>query len=748
MSKAILGGIELGAAVGMGALAFFDPAVLATGAYEKIMAGLVVSGISMEAGAIASALTANRGMGVTTRQPAANRQLIYGEQRVGGVQIYQSTTGSEKDQYNFVIVLAGHPCNSIVNLYLDGRQVFWDTSSLGNQTVNGVNFGGNADGTTRVGPDGSHYNFGGLVYCEARYGTQATNDYITGLTANDPNWAPTAAGIPSVAGCTYVYLKVEYDSTMFPQVPEIRFTVQGKNTIYDPRTDTTGYSQNWALIVADVLCDPEFGFGFDMNTDINQAQLIAAANICDEQVTLAAGGTESRYTCNGHTDTATEPGDLLSSIMPAAGGRLSYVAGEIYIWPAAWQGVSYSFDQTYLLATPSFKQKSFREMCNTVRGTYIAPVYPYAVAGNLYDQNGFFEGQIQNNYGYAWQPTDYPEFQEDSAHGYATNQWLVQDGGNPLVTNVSYNYVISAATAQRLAKIYLRRSRQRITTTLHMTLAAYQLQPNDVMQLTYPTLGWTNKIFEVTGMRLITANQDGSSDDPPYTYVEVDVQETDPTIYDWTPATDELSPSTDLPFGAVQVNSAAPGAPTNAVLTDSAATAVVGADGVTRPRISVSWTAPIGGNPTQVQVQYQVVGGSWMDAATVDVGNTAAYIDSVVAGQTYNVQLRSIKSRTGAVSTWTAAGTHTVSPVYSQITSLGLAPGVLPNFADGVIPAKQSATVYTLPQAPNPASSLQLFQESSGGATMMTSGFSLSGSTITLSAALAAGVTLLCNYRY
>ena len=137
-----------------------------------------------------------------------------------------------------------------------------------------------------------------------------------------------------------------------------------------------------------------------------------------------------------------------------------------------------------------------------------------------------------------------------------------------------------------------------------------------------------------------------------------------------------------------------------------------------------------------------------MDAATVDVGNTAAYIDGVVAGQTYNVQLRSIKSRTGAVSAWTAAGTHTVSPVYSQISSLGLAPGTVPNFADGVVPSKQSATVYTLPQVPNPASSLQLFQESSGGATMMTSGFTLSGSTITLSAALAAGVTLLRNYRY
>jgi len=70
----------------------------------------------MEAGAIASALTSQRGMNITTRQLVAYRQVIYGQQRVGGVPIYVSTTGN--DRYNYVIVIAGHEVYNIENLTL------------------------------------------------------------------------------------------------------------------------------------------------------------------------------------------------------------------------------------------------------------------------------------------------------------------------------------------------------------------------------------------------------------------------------------------------------------------------------------------------------------------------------------------------------------------------------------------------------------------------------------------------------
>jgi len=77
---------------------------------------------------------------------------------------------------NYIIAIAGHQIDSIVNLYLDGRQVFWHGSGVRYCVRNGVGFGGIADGNNHTGPDGTQYNFGGTghsgIYCEARLATR------------------------------------------------------------------------------------------------------------------------------------------------------------------------------------------------------------------------------------------------------------------------------------------------------------------------------------------------------------------------------------------------------------------------------------------------------------------------------------------------------------------------------------------------------------------------------------------------
>ena len=123
MSKAIEGAALIGGVIAAEVLtAMFDPALTVNPAFQKLMFGIAMSGVSMEVGAIASALTSNRGESITTiKQAAAFRQIIYGQQRVGGVLIYRSSTGGTHNQLNQVIVLAGHRCHSIQNIYLDGR---------------------------------------------------------------------------------------------------------------------------------------------------------------------------------------------------------------------------------------------------------------------------------------------------------------------------------------------------------------------------------------------------------------------------------------------------------------------------------------------------------------------------------------------------------------------------------------------------------------------------------------------------
>jgi len=648
MPKAIVGAAEIAGAITLYALggATFG---LSAGAAYALMASLAVGGVSMEAGAIADALTQNRGMGITTRQPAAFRQIIIGEQRVGGVIIYMSTTGSHYDQYNFVIVIAGHVCDSILNLYLDGRQVHWEGSGVGwAEGPGGNGFGGNAGGGNFTGPDGRQYNFDSLVYCEARYGTQADGDVIGGLTANDPNWAADSDGSPYVGGCTYVYLKVEYDTAMFPSVPEIKFTVRGKNDIYDPRTGTSGFTNNWALVIADVIQDTTFGLG-DAGS-VNTDQLIAAANVCDEQVTCAAG-TEAQWCCDFHYDTSMAPGDVLATMMPAAAGRLSRIGGEWFIWPAYWQSSSFSWDESSLSGDVEWTPyRKFRDLINRVNGTYIAANYPFNTAGNLYDSNGFWDGQIENNFPFAFQPTNYPQYACDTLHGYSEDAFLIADGNVELPHELSQSCVLSVDQAQRAAKITLLRNRQQGNGMLRMNLECWQMQPIDVMEFTFPVLsGFGDKLLEVVGTNFSVDPPDGENG-APAVHLQVAVQETDPSVYEVN--TGDLLTVYDVPaiptFGPPY--SIQP--PTDVTAVSNSTTALIATDGVVTARILVAWTAPADASVTSIQLQYQVSGATeWLSAGSVDASVTSAYVSGVLSGQTYNVQIASLSSN-GSSSAW------------------------------------------------------------------------------------------------
>jgi hypothetical protein len=743
MSKAIEGAAMLGGAAAIGAGMIFATGGLGAALNAPFMIhameALALGGLSMEAGAIASALTSNRGMGITTRQPAAFRQFIVGEQRVGGVIVYQSTTGSKHDQYNFVIAFAGHEIENYVNLYLDGRQVFWDNGAYVN-VRNGVYFGGNADGNNHTGPDGQQYNFGGKVFCSPYFGDQTFGPdssggvaipgggFSTSLYANDPTWGPGAGGtLPCLMGCAYIYLKIEYDTTLFPSLPEIKVTVRGKNDIFDPRTGTRGYSTNWALLVADQITDTTWGLG---DTDgVNQDQLIAAANVCDEAVDVAATGTtEARYSCHFHDDSSVDPFNRLQKMMNAAVGRVSRIGGEWYIWPAYWQGPSFTFDSGALIGSLLWEPyRSLKDLCNRVAGTYIAPNYPYNTAGNLYDGNGFYDGHTANYFPFAFQPTNYPQYAQDPQHGYAADEFLLEDSGvlgtwdsgttyetgdavtytpagtstaviyrsladanvgnepdtssawipyqNLLPMEFSQQCCLSVTQAQRCAKIYLLRNRFQGSGTLPMTLAAMVMQPIDVLQMTFPEMGWTEKTLEIAGDRFTFDQGDGTRG-PSVRFDGVGVRETDPSIYEWDPSTEELTPY-DVP-AVPQQQSRVPAAPTGMSLT---ANPLIGLDNIVHTRVEVQWTTPADVLTTQIVIRRQLqppgmTVGPWITAGFASVSVNAFFDPDVIAGQTYGYQIASVRPG-GAQSPYAEIDGFTVGVTLSLLTNLGVGIGSL-----------------------------------------------------------------------
>ena len=359
---------------------------------------------------------------------------------------------------------------------------------------------------------------------------------------------------------------------------------------------------------------------------------------------------------------------------PGAAGRLSFISGEYYIWPAYWQGPSFTFDQTNVTSEITWNpQRPFRDRFNVVNGTYIAPNYPYNVAGNYYDSNGFYDGTMQDNFPFAFQPTNYPQYAEDALHGYASNQYLTQDNGIYLPKELGQQTVLSIAQAQRVAKIFLERNRQQGNGAWGMGLECFDMQEMDVMEFTFPAMGWSEKYLETQGVQFSVS--DGSDGDAPVIKLNYTYAETAVSVYEWT-ATEELSPY-DVP-AIPSGQSYTPAAPTNLSLTSGAVTAVQTADGVVHPRIEVQWTEPPDRLTRQIQVQYAptLTPAPWIDNGLVDVANTLAYIPGVVAGTQYNVRIRGLRASSGA-SAWVEIDGYTVSLTLSVVGIVALDPGSL-----------------------------------------------------------------------
>jgi hypothetical protein len=338
----------------------------------------------------------------------------------------------------------------------------------------------------------------------------------------------------SLVGKTAVFLRLIYDPKYYTSgLPQISFRVRGKKDIYDPRLGafgspgTTAYTENAALCIADHLHDQTWGFKAAYGTEIPTVALSAEADVCDEAVTLANGGTEPRYACNGQFDVSMSRGEVLQNLLTSCAGRLLYVGGQFLIQAARWTGASAPAVDFAAIAAGPVRWRptvSIRDLYNGVKGTYISP---------------------SNK----WQATDFPYYAQDSAHGYSGPSIyggdinLAADGGERRWLDIHLPFTISAPTAQRIAKIELLRRRQQGTGTLALNMAGYQFAALDVVAATQAFLGWSGKLLEIAAVRLRAEKQPSEGGGPEVVVLgcEADVQETDSSVYQWA-TTEELTP--------------------------------------------------------------------------------------------------------------------------------------------------------------------------------------------------------------
>jgi hypothetical protein len=525
----------------------------------------------------------------TVREPITPWRVVYGQVRTGGAITFLHTTDSNS-KLHLVITLAGHEVEEIGDIYFDDEVVPLDGA-------------GEATG-----------KYAGYVRVQKKLGTDGQTAFADLITEASDKW--TADHRQRGRAC--IYVRLTHNSDLFASgIPNVTAIVKGKK-VYDPRTSTTAWSANAALCLADYLTDPIRGLGVDYATRIDETDLIAAANVCDENVTLAAGGTEDRYTMNGTFDTSQRPRDIIASMTGAMAGRASLVGGTWSIFAGAYTAPTITLTEADLRGPIRVSSRlSRRDLANGVKGTFVSP---------------------DNK----WQASDFPPV--------TSATYVSDDGGEKLWRDIDLPFTTSAATAQRIARIELRKARQQISVQLAAKLTAYRLVPGDVVGLTNTRMGWTAKPFEVTGLRFV-ADGDGSLG------VDLDLRETASTIYDWTAGTDEEevdpAPDTDLP------NPFSVSAPTSLVLASGDAEILQLAEGSVISRIKATWTAPSDARVANYELAWKKSAETDWDSVLSSASVTVGYVAPVEDSTAYDVRVRSI-SGLGVVSGWVTVTGHVV----------------------------------------------------------------------------------------
>ncbi|WP_340109454.1 hypothetical protein [Pikeienuella sp. HZG-20] len=279
-------------------------AIMAAGA--NIIAAAAIAGATTAAGILLGPKPKSTGFAATAavRQAAFNLPIVYGRTRVGGGMLLYHLGETDDSDLIVAVAVACHEIDEYKKIYA-GDVLLYDAANGGSQFP-----AEKLDINLRLGTvdQGTPPIIGTQLDLPVKWELHGVAYYVLRFRNYAENWASGVGAFWS--------------------------EVQGCADVYDPATETRGYTNNWALCVADYLTRKRGGGKYEYGVDIDIPALTQAAAISAEGVS-EDGGTNKRYTLNGVIDTGIAPGTVLRDLgvyglgQPIqSGGKISLVAGR------------------------------------------------------------------------------------------------------------------------------------------------------------------------------------------------------------------------------------------------------------------------------------------------------------------------------------------------------------------------------------------------------------------------------------
>ena len=590
------------------------------------------------------------GATTTVKESSPTQKIVYGKTRVGGSIVFVDITGTDNEYLHLLICFASHEVEDIEKIYFNDKEA-WNSTSGTVSPFNAI-----------ISPDDPY------VTVDLVKGSQT--GAIGALVNRSSYWTTDHKNL----GHTMVYTRLMWDSndgssgegksnSLFPQgIPNVTALIKGKK-VYDPRKDSTSavydsslgtsthrlatastweWSQNPALIVRDYMTDDKFGLK-DSDSLINLPALAAAANICDQSVTLADSSTQKRYECDGRIDSGKTIKTNLEGLLASMAGTLVYSGGEYFINAGAYVSPSLTLTESDIVSDIKVTTRTPRkQQYNAVKGQFLS---------------------AQKNY----IPMEYPAFISST---YAT------EDGEPLYLDVPLHFVTDDHRAQRIAKLKLLKSRQQTVATFSVNLIGLKLKCGDTISVTNTKMGWSSKVFEVIDYSINPQSSGAIA-------VTISCVETASAVYDWSTSDEQT-----MNFGGTITlpNGSTVNAPTSLSVSNSPA---LQDDGSILPAANITWTTSTGGGIARYEVQYKKSSDS--DYTVAGYPQDSPFrLEPLLAGTNYDIRIRAL-NYFGVKSDWVTASSQSVTgdtTAPSAPTSLAVSAGV-----------KQLSLTWTKPTA-------------------------------------------------
>ncbi len=535
MPTAIVAAIAMiGAEIGglTGAFLIMNAGAVATGA--MLLGGLAYSASQRSKAAKAAraqfnAAQVDRLANVVTT--VAPRELVLGRCRKGGPVFFRGSTDANNTRFVMCIALAAHEIDAVEQIYLNDVPVTVDGSGYvtsepyqlsrtesAQETFTGssivlanVPIGASVevtrpDWSINYSEPGAQYKTyivshslagstvtigdadGGTVSYQYTVSTSKVKvtSYLgtagqtadAGLIADFPTLWTSAHRARGVA-----YLKVEcwYDETAFPTgLPTVTAVIRGAKC-YDPRTTTTVWTENPALMARHILTHAQFGKRTSL-TAAEDARITAAANACDAATVYTVGGvpqaSRALYKAGIVIPFGTTARDALDDVVQAMAGQWAYAAGEFYLRAGGYTASVQTLTDADLAVVQRGPDGAVNQAPVNITTHRARDQQFNVVAATIWDAA--------------------QDYKQSALTPLKASALITRDGAE-LVQDVQLPAVGYAPQALHIAGIMLRDARDPLTVSLPFKLSAYRIELFDTISLTLSRYGWSAKTFIVLG---------------------------------------------------------------------------------------------------------------------------------------------------------------------------------------------------------------------------------------------------------